>query len=163
MPRKRPSMSSARSTIEFCFQHENEIRIAISEKRNDGGTSRTGGGGSGHCRVSDPTAQRALIHLSEIPSVVVSYDDGPRINGEKPTFVLHKPEKWLRAIALTKEHFSGNKQGDIIRMKYYEGASRDDICSHIGVSRAMYHIMLNDIIRMAEGIGVGLGVLPPRH
>ena len=101
-------------TIEFCLTHEDEIRLALEELRdgaNRGGV--TGGNGTGHMRVSDPTAIQALRRVAEINWIDVPY--GPYygqapIYNEKTgayepdrrwqnTYRLRYPEKWLRVVA----------------------------------------------------------------
>ena len=55
-------MINVKRMIEFCWQHEEDVRRAIADKRLDNGGVVAGGGG--HCRVSDPTAQKAIQRLS---------------------------------------------------------------------------------------------------
>ena len=59
--------------IEFVFYHEQDIKRAVFEKREDGCLPKTGGSGSGHCRVSDPTAQNAIRKALEVPAVIIEY------------------------------------------------------------------------------------------
>ena len=47
-------MINVKRMIEFCWQHEEDVRRAIAEKRLDNGGVVTGGGGQ--CRVRDSMA-----------------------------------------------------------------------------------------------------------
>ena len=152
---------TTRDLIEFCLIHEEEIKQAVFERRNDAGSGKSGGNGSGHCLVSDTTANTAIRRVEEVPCVIVEY--GTALNGRRDSLTLRHPERWLKVTAWTKEHYMGNKQGDLIRMKYCNGMTRGEICKAIGVGTSIYHVMLNDIFAFAEGIATGIGVVAPRH
>lgn len=143
--------------VEFCFYQEDAIRRAIFEKRNDGCIQKTGGNGTGHSRVSDPTAQKALQHIEALGTVVVEY--GAAIGGRRSTRMLRNPEKWLKVIDYTKKYYEGRLQGDLYRLKYKESVGRSEVCRRLGISMSYYKAMLSDIIRFGEGVAAGLGLL----
>lgn len=143
--------------VEFCFFHEDAIRQAIFEKRNDGCIPKTGGNGTGHSKISDPTAQKALQRVEALGTVVVEY--GVSINGRRSTMTLRNPEKWLRVIDYTKKYYSGRLQGELYRLKYRESVGRSEVCRRLGISISYYKTMLSDIIRFGEGAAAGLGLL----
>lgn len=152
---------NTKDIIEFCFRYEKEIMHAVYERRHDAGSGKTGGSGSGHCFTSDTTAITAIKNIEELPSVVVEY--GAALNGKREMFTLRHPERWLKVVSWTKEHYSKNKQGDLIKMKYAESRGRREICDTIGIGTSIYHVMLNDILSFAEGVAIGIGVLTPKH
>ena len=98
-------MINVKRMIEFCWQHEEDVRRAIAEKRLDNGGVVTGGGG--HCRVSDPTAQKAIQNVSDVPCVEVEY--GAYVNDMRNVMTIKRPLQWLKAAHRTKEHYADKK------------------------------------------------------
>lgn len=143
--------------IEFVFYHEKDIKQAVFEKREDGCLPKTGGSGSGHCRVSDPTAQNAIRKALEVPAVVIEY--GAKTCGRRSSITLRHPEKWLTMIAFTREYFTNTISGKIYKMRYTECLTRDEICSNLRISTKQYHVMVSNIIKFAEGVAFASGLI----
>lgn len=143
-----------KETIEFCWQHENCIRQAIEDKRRDYG--KTPRGGHGRCRVSDPTALRAIANVSDVECVEVEY--GPAVNGRRSIKTLKQPLKWLKAASWTKDYYKDKTQGQIIELKYKHSMLRNEICSTLNISIATYYVMLSDIFTYASGLARGMGL-----
>ena len=101
--------------IEFVFYHEKEIKQAVFERREDGCLPKTGGGGSGHCRVSDPTAQNAIRKALEIPAVIIEY--GAKTCGRSNSRTLRHPEKLLKVVQYKREYFHGTDHGAWFTMR----------------------------------------------
>ena len=84
-------------TIEFCLWYEKDIRLAIQDARESarrGGV--TGGNGSGHMRVSDPTAVQALRALRKLNVLDIPYGMPYGINKRwQETYRLRNPLRWL--------------------------------------------------------------------
>ena len=143
-----------KETVEFCWQHEACIRQAIEDKRNDCGTVSHGGGG--HCKMSDPTALKAIANISDVACVEVEY--GPAINGKRNIKTLKRPLQWLKVAQWTKDYYASKPQGELIDLKYKQSKLRNEICSVLGVSQARYYTMLSDIFTYASGLARGMGI-----
>lgn len=150
----------AAKIIEFCFMYRESIAKAIEEKRADPALPKTGGA-AGTSKRTDPTCQKALRNIAEVTCVEIPY--GSAINGRQDVFTLRRPERWLRVIDMTAEHYQGKLQAELIRAKYTEGKSRDIVCAQLCISKSLYHILQNDIMCFAEGAATGLGLIAPRH
>ena len=147
--------------IEFVFYHEKEIKQAVFEKREDGCLPKTGGSGSGHCRVSDPTAQNAIRKALEVPAVMIEY--GAKTCGRRNSITLRHPEKWLKVVQYTREYFNGTASGALFKMRYAECLTRQEICENLKINKPRYFTMLGGVIKFAEGAAMGLGLLNIRH
>ncbi|PWM78652.1 MAG: hypothetical protein DBY32_04010 [Phascolarctobacterium sp.] len=147
--------------IEFVLSNESEIRKAVFERRQDGCLPKTGGGSSGHCRISDPTAQNAIRNVLDVPTVVVEY--GPAICGRRNSVTLRHPERWLKVAEYTREYFAGSVSGRIMVMRYRENKTRQEICSALKINKPRFFTMLSNICKFAEGVAIGMGVIAPRH
>lgn len=148
-------MGNVRRIIEFCFRHEPAIIKAVEEKRLD---ARIVAGGGGHSRISDPTAQKAIANLSDVARVDVEY--GAFVNGRRNTMTIRRPLQWLKVAHWVKDYYAGRQQGELIRLKYHESRSREDIVDVMHISQATYYVMLADIFAFAAGLAVGLGLKP---
>lgn len=146
--------------IEFVFYHEQDIKRAVYEKREDGCLPKTGGGNSGHCRVSDTTAQSAIRRVMEIPSVLIEY--GASVVGKRNTVALRHPEKWLKLAAEVRNYFNGTNSGLLLKMRYTDNLTRQEICKELNISVNYYNAMRYNIIRFAEGYACGIGLLNTR-
>lgn len=143
--------------IEFVFYHEQDIKRAVFEKREDGCLPKTGGGGSGHCRVSDPTAQNAIRKALEVPAVMIEY--GAKTCGRRNSITLRHPEKWLKVVQYTREYFNGTASGALFKMRYAECLTREEACEKLKISVKQYHVMTSNIIKFAEGAAFTSGVI----
>lgn len=143
--------------IEFVFYHEQDIKRAVFEKREDGCLPKTGGGGSGHCRVSDPTAQNAIRKALEVPAVMIEY--GAKTCGRRNSITLRHPEKWLKVVQYTREYFTGTASGALFKMRYSECLTREEIICKIKIRKSQYHAMIANVMRFAEGAATGLGLI----
>lgn len=143
--------------IEFVFYHEQDIKRAVFEKREDGCLPKTGGSGSGHCRVSDPTAQNAIRKALEVPAVIIEY--GAKTCGRRNSITLRHPEKWLKVIQYTRDYFNGTASGALFKMRYSECLTREEIICKIKIRKSQYHAMIANVMRFAEGAATGLGLI----
>ena len=147
--------------IEFVFYHEKEIKRAVFERREDGCLPKTGGGGSGHCRVSDPTAQNAIRKALEVPAVIIEY--GAKTCGRRNSITLRHPEKWLKLAAEVRNYFNGTNSGLLLKMRYTDNLTRQEICKELNISTNYYNAMRCNVIRFAEGYAAGIGLINARH
>jgi hypothetical protein len=106
-----------RELIKFIFDYEGEIRYAVFEKRFDSCVPKTGGG-NGHSKVSDPTAQKALQNVMPVDVVLIEY--GASINGKRETQKIRYPERWLRIIDETYKFFDKKKRSYTVRERLME-------------------------------------------
>ena len=143
--------------IEFVFYHEKEIKRAVFEKREDGCLPKTGGGGSGHCRVSDPTAQNAIRKALEVPAVIIEY--GAKTCGRRNSITLRHPEKWLKVVQYTRDYFNGTASGALFKMRYAECLTRQEICEALKINKPRFFSLTGKIIKFTEGLAIGFGIL----
>jgi hypothetical protein len=87
--------------IEKIFYNYDKIKQAVYEARNDYHTFKTGGNGSGHAFVSDPTSIAAIREAMELHRVVIY------MGKHQDTMIVVHPEKWLKVVDYTYEHFKG--------------------------------------------------------
>ena len=147
--------------IEFCFYNEQRIKQAVFEKRMDGCAPKTGGGNSGHCRISDTTANKAINNV--MPIGVVLVECGIAINGKRDSFALRNPEQWLKVVQWTRDQYADTQRGEIIKARYVDNERRYITAQRLGISPQLYSVMLTDILTFAEGLAIGMGILPPKH
>lgn len=143
--------------IEFVFYHEQDIKRAVFEKREDGCLPKTGGGGSGHCFTNDRTAQEAIRRILDVPAVVIEY--GAKTCGRRNSITLRHPEKWLKVIQYTRDYFNGTASGALLKMRYSECLTREEIICKIKIRKSQYHAMIANVMRFAEGAATGLGLI----
>lgn len=152
---------NVKELIEFCFQNKDAIKQAVYEKRNDGCVPKTGGSPSGHCRISDTTANKAITNVMPIQVVLVEY--GVSYNGKRDSFALRNPEQWLKVVKWTSDQYADTIRGEIIKARYDEGERRCITARRLGISTQLYSVMLTDILTFAEGLAIGMGILPPKR
>lgn len=143
--------------IEFVFYHEQDIKRAVFEKREDGCLPKTGGSGSGHCFTNDRTAQEAIRRILDVPAVVIEY--GAKTCGRRNSITLRHPEKWLKVVQYTREYFTGTASGALFKMRYSECLTREEIICKIKIRKSQYHAMIANVMRFAEGAATGLGLI----
>ena len=161
-------------TIEFCLWHEKDIKLALEERRDGarrGGV--TGGNGSGHMQVSDPTAIQAMRNIAVINALDVPYG---RLYGKAPvynektgmyapdrrwqeTYRLRHPEKWLRVVAALKQRYLSdtNSLHDFFERRYIKKENLKQTCSALHISRDVYYVMRAEVIRAGEVYAAGMG------
>lgn len=147
--------------IEFVLYHEKDIKRAVFEKREDGCTPKTGGGGSGHCRVSDITAQKAIQNILDVPAVVIEY--GASVAGKRNTLTLRNPEKWLKVISGVRQILTGRAAGTLLKLRYTDNKTQSEVCSAMHINKARYFTLKADVLLAAEAYATGLGLLNTRH
>lgn len=147
--------------IEFVFYHENDIKKAVFEQREDGCLPKTGGGGSGHCRVSDTTAQAAIRRVMDVPAVSIEY--GAATFGRRNSVTLRHPEKWLKVVQFTRDYFNGTASGALFKMRYKDCRTRQEICAELKISKQRFFVMLMNVCKFAEGVAVGYGLIMVRR
>lgn len=150
----------ARSFIEWCFENEKDIELAVVETKLKSCKQKVGGVPSNHAFVSDPTAITAIRNVQELKSVVVELRT--RLNGRPETMVLRFPERWLSVVRQTKSFYAGKVQGDIISLKYTENFSVAEICKKLGIKRSSFFLFRSEILVVAEAIAFGLGLIKKR-
>lgn len=147
--------------IEFVFYHEQDIKRAVFEKREDGCLPKTGGGGSGHCRVSDPTAQNAIRKALEVPAVIIEH--GPKTCGRRNSITLRHPEKWLQTVSGVKQILNGRPAGTLLKLRYKDNLTAREICEAMHVNKVRYYALKAYILLAAEAYAAGLGLLNTKH
>lgn len=147
--------------IEFVFYHEQDIKRAVFEKREDGCLPKTGGGGSGHCCTSDKTAQQAIRNVMGVGSVVVEY--GAATCGKRNSVTVRHPEKWLQTVSGVKQILNGRPAGTLLKLRYKDNLTAREICEAMHVNKVRYYALKADILLAAEAYAAGLGLLNTKH
>ena len=146
-----------RDFIEWCFENEQEIKMAVIEKKAGVNNCKYGGVPTNHAFVSDPTANTAIKNVVPVAGVVVELKT--RVNGVPETLLIKNPEEWLKVVNWTKLFYDGKKHGDIYRLRYRQNLPVWEICRILRISRKSYFIMKSDILTYAQGIACGLGLV----
>lgn len=147
--------------IEFVFYHEQDIKRAVFEKREDACLPKTGGGGSGHCFTNDRTAQEAIRRILDVPAVVIEH--GPKTCGRRNSITLRHPETWLKVIAVTRCYFGNRTAGKVYALRYCDCRTREEILDELSIRKSQYHAMVAGIIKFAEGVAVCEGLIYNRY
>ena len=155
-------MSQAEETIEFCLTYKPQIEAAVLEaKMGIRGGGHTGGLGSGHCRVSDPTAIKAIRLLS--PAAAVDVPFGPYIAGARERVHLRHPEKWLAVVSAVEQRFlTGNgKTADFYRSRYRDRDLWKRTCTELHITHGIYYNLRKEVIQYAALYAVKYGLAEP--
>ncbi len=148
-------------TIEFCLWYEPDIKLALLDAQYSarrGGV--TGGNGSGHMRVSDPTAVQALRALQKINVLDVPYGTAIGLNKRwQNTYRLRNPEKWLLVVAFLKKHYlsEDNPLHDFFERRYIKKEDREKTIKDLKIKYSRYYAMRADVIRAGEVYAAGCG------
>lgn len=155
-------MSQAEDTIEFCLTYRAQIEAAVLEaKMGAGGAGHTGGMGSGHCRVSDPTAIKAIRLLSPVAAVDVLF--GPYVAGARERQHLRHPEKWLAVANAVEQRFltGGDKAADFYRSRYRDRDLWKRTCTELHITHGVYYSLRKEVIQYAALYAVKYGLVEP--
>lgn len=155
-------MSQAEDTIEFCLTYRAQIEAAVLEaKMGAGGAGHTGGMGSGHCRVSDPTAIKAIRLLSPVAAVDVPF--GPYVAGARERQHLRHPEKWLEVVSAVEQRFltGSDKAADFYRSRYRDRDLWKRTCTELHITHGIYYSLRKEVIQYAALYAVKYGLAEP--
>ena len=155
--------------IEFVLRHADDIQKCVDIKKleiQSGGGGHTGGEGSGHSRISDPTALSALRAVEPVPFIHCPF--GPAINGRRDERFIRLPEKWLSVEKLTREFYTRDAEKkfvrEIYRRRYLQGEFGEKweiTCVKLDIRKAMYYAVVHDIVRFASLYAAGMGLIAP--
>lgn len=155
-------MSQAEEVIEFCLTYKPQIEAAVLEaKMGAGGAGHTGGMGSGHCRVSDPTAIKAIRLLSPVAAVDVPF--GPYVAGTRERQHLRHPEKWLAVANAVEQRFltESDKAADFYRSRYRDRDIWKRTCTELHITHGVYYSLRKEVIQYAALYAVKYGLVEP--
>ena len=148
-------------TIEFCLWYEKDIRLAIQDARESarrGGT--TGGNGTGHMQVSDPTAVQAIRAVQKLNVLDIPYGMPYGINQRwQETYKLRNPAKWLLVVAFLKKRYLSDRNPlhDFFERRYIKREDREKTIKELGITYGRYYAMRADVIRAGEVYAAGCG------
>ena len=148
-------------TIEFCLWYESDIKLALLDAKYSarrGGT--TGGNGTGHMRVSDPTAVQALRSLRKINSLEIPYGTAIGLNKRwQNTRRLYNPERWLLVVSFLKNRYlsDDNPLRDFFERRDIKKEEWQKTCEDLGIKRSRYFVMKAEVIRAGEVYAAGCG------
>jgi len=137
--------------IERRFFQEDKIRQAVFEVRNDSGAGKTGGNGSGHAFVSDPTASAAIREISPLRAVEIEA-------GKNETETIKWPEKWLAVIEATYRHYEGGIMEELLKYRY-AGETYQWTCSKLHISNSTYYQMITEVQQFALACACQIGLV----
>lgn len=144
--------------IEKIFYQYDKIKQAVNEARKDPASCKTGGNGSGHAFVSDPTANVAIKEVTPIKAVVINITKQEQMK-------IMEPEKWLQVVDYTYEYFCNKKTGkvtyDVITRKYRKGEDYREISMSIGIGQTTCFMYVREANQYASLCAVGLGLMTP--
>ncbi len=146
--------------IEFCLWYEGDIRLAILDAKNAGRGGVTGGNGTGHMRVSDPTAVQALRAVQRLNALDIPYGAAIGINKRwQNTYRLRNPEKWLLVVAFLKKHYLSdtNPLHDFFERRYIKKEEWEKTCKDLKIKRSRYFTMRAEVIHAGEVYAAGCG------
>lgn len=128
-----------KSLIDFVLKYRQELKQAIDEEKENKDTQKVGGNGNGHCRISDPTAQKAIRHLDPIGTVKVFY--GPSVNGVREFRLVPDSERWLSIANATWKYFSHSRYYKFMQLRYIEDMDIKEIRSEMKIGRRRFFYM----------------------
>lgn len=127
--------------IEKRFYQYEKIKLAVWEARHDSGANKTGGNGSGHAFVSDPTANAAMRESMPLYAVTIEI-------GKNEVETVKQPEKWLKVIEATYKRYKGGPIEQLLKRRY-AGESHTQICMELCISQNVYYCMLREVSRFS--------------
>lgn len=137
--------------IERRFFQEDKIRRAVFEARYDSGGGKTGGGGSGHAFVSDPTASAAMREVSPLRAIEIEL-------GKNETETIKWPEKWLAVIEATYRRYEGGIIEQLLKYRY-AGEPYQKTCMELHISSSTYYQMITEVQQFALACACQVGVV----
>lgn len=144
---QRTRKDPKKQTIQFIFYHEQVLKRAVREAREESlSTAGHTAGSGGHAFVSDPTAVQGIKLATELKSVTLH--DG---------IVIDNPGKWIKVIDSTYDMLDdvGRKA---VKMRY-EGSHWRRICNKLNMGRTMYYKILEKADNYAIEIAIDLGLM----
>lgn len=132
------------------FQYE-KIKQAVWEARNDSGGNKTGGNGSGHAFVSDPTANAAMKGASLLPAVEIEV-------GKNETETIKWPEKWLIVIEATYRRYKDGVVEKLLKCRY-SGDPYQKTCMELHISTTTYYQIITEVQQFALACACQVGVV----
>ena len=138
--------------IDRRFYVQDAIYNAVEDARalQDGHNNTTGGVGSGHMAVSDPTAMKAIKHCTPLQYVIVRV-------GRYDVRVEH-PEDWLDIMSRLWTRYQFTEVGEVMRRRYGQGENPRKSQIDMDIRRDEYYrlrnVLLNDAALMAAAKGI---------
>lgn len=143
-----------KSLIDFVLRYRKELQEAIDEEKENKDTQKVGGNGNGHCRISDPTAQKAIRHLDPVGTVKVFH--GPKVNGLREYRLVPDSERWLSISNATWYFFRYDRCYKFMQLKYIEGMGIKEIRAEMKIGRRRFFYMQASIRRYAYSCAKGM-------
>jgi len=144
---QRTRKDPKKQTIQFIFYHEQVLKRAVREAREESLSTagHTDGSGS-QAFVSDPTAVQGIKLATELKSVTLR-------NG----IVIDNPGKWIKVIDATYDGLDDVSR-KAVKMRY-EGSHWRRICNKLNMGRTMYYKILEKADNHAIEIAIDLGLI----
>ncbi|WP_110953056.1 hypothetical protein [Anaerosinus massiliensis] len=137
--------------IEKRFYQYEKIKKAVFEARKDPAACKTGGNGSGHAFVSDPTANVAMKEVMPLPSVIIEV-------AKNETEVIKQPEKWLKIVEQTYLYYKNGIVYDMLKSRY-SGEHYQKTCRELHISSSTYYQMITEAQHYALACACQVGLV----
>ena len=143
--------------VEKMFYYYTRIKKAVNEIRAEQGYyqggGKTGGGGSSHAFISDPTATIAIKHIQPIRKVI--------INADKPTEeVITTPEKWITVVEQTFSCFEEEELvADVLKRRFFDNEPMAKTCIDLEISCDKYYRLRDTGIEYARECAIQIGLI----
>lgn len=138
--------SRAYKQVDMILKNDRAIKAAVLEIREGKHGSNTGGAGSGHAFVSDPTAMTAIANAAPIGAIKLS--DG---------YVVRQPEKWLSVVKYLYYVFP-KMEGKAVRY-YYDGHSAIETSTKFETSERNFYYIREDFRQAAVELACQYGLV----
>ncbi len=153
-------MVNVESFVEFVLSNADKIKNEVLVVRLDSGKGRSGGNGTGHTFVSDPTAISAIKNICEVKVVYVPC--GAYLCGEREVMKVKKPELWLEVEKCVRSYYLNNaSMSSFYRLRFLENCSWKIICKKLDISKSCFYAMRDDVIRFAILAAAGRRLISP--
>lgn len=147
----RQRKSSIISYIEKRFYQYPKIKAAVFEARNDAAHAHTGGNGSGHSYVSDPTANVAIRAATPLKAVTIT------ILKNQPE-IVRRPEDWLSVVEATYKKYKGDITESVLKCRY-AGENNLTTCTDLHISKNVYYCIVREANNYALACACQLGLI----
>lgn len=143
--------------VEKMFYYYHKIKKAVETVRAEQGyyqqVEKTGGGGSSHAFVSDPTANLAIRRSNPVAKVIINAEN---INEE----VIANPEKWLVVVEQTFMYFNDEELvSDVLNRRFLQNEPIIKTCIDLEITDDKYYRLRDTGIAYARECAIQLGLI----
>jgi hypothetical protein len=143
--------------VEKIFWCYNQIVRAVEEIRAEQSyykaSAPTGGAGTNHAFISDPTSQLAIQHAEKIRRVIIN----PGSSWESS---IDYPEDWIVVVHETLKHFQSDELEHIVLLhRYIKDEPMATTCIDLEITKERYYDARDAGINFARECAIQLGLI----